>query len=405
MKWKRGKISFKNKKSNLDNLNEDIQPPVNIYGDIQPTLAIENNNINNFQVRYASIRSTRSKNEENEKKNYQLEPKLSFNDNDQTNVSLKSFSNDNAARKIENIVESNKSNESDESDESDESIQSETSDQTDKSKEYDVKNIETNSNKHDISINISYVLEREPVALSSIQSVKNVRFDLRDNNSITLDTTETSSDSESEDNSNELSDWLDAIKSMQKNKKLCDYVLSRPKESFTSLSDLKIYLFKSPANSDLEKAWVIYLWVTQNIEFDIENYVNGSLGNQNSNTVFKTGYSISTGYSNLSKDLLDYFSIKSVIIEGYSKANAFEYEIGKKFSKVNHDWIAIFIDSKWAFVESTWGAGAFNPITLNYIRKFDPHCFLIPPSIFIHQNFPLKNEYQFLDELIKLNEF
>ena len=373
IKWKRGVISFKIKR-------------VERRFFTQTSAKSHSMDSNGLQVIQESIESNKRALNNNGIKKYFLDETVSINDeNKATNTkTVDSLEDDASLNDNNNTMESIKSNHI---------------------------NDGTKNEIHENEINVSKnvpVKEQE-----QLESSLNASFIKKANNSVKFDLhteSSNSNDSESESDfdehsSNELRNWKNSVKSLQNSKKLNDYVLARKRESFNTLSELKIYLFNSPANSDLEKAWSVFLWICNNIQYDIEGYVNGGMGNQNSNTVFKTGLSISTGFANLSKELFDYFTIKSVIIEGYSKSNVFEYEIGKKFNKVNHDWNAIFIDGKWGIIECTWGSGSFNPITLNYVQQFEPHYFLIPPEYCIYQNFPVKSENQFLNEKLNLDDF
>ena len=152
--------------------------------------------------------------------------------------------------------------------------------------------------------------------------------------------------------SQELTDWLTLVETLQNKTDLRDYVLSRNRQSFRSLDELKEFLKKSPTETQVEKAWAAYLFICHNIDYNIKGFLSGNFGSVEPSDVFKTGLSVCSGYARLLKDLLDFFEIENVTINGYAKG--YGYEIGKKFADTNHEWNAVYIDDKWQFIESTW---------------------------------------------------
>ena len=203
--------------------------------------------------------------------------------------------------------------------------------------------------------------------------------------------------------SKEMNDWKNLIESLLKKDNLKTYILSRKRQSFASLDELKSFLLKSPAKSDIEKAWCVYLWITHNIDYNFNGYLNGNYGNQDINSVFKTGLSVCSGYGKLSEELFGCFNIKSMIIGGYAKG--YGYKIGEKLTKVNHDWNAVFINNKWNLIESTWGAGFCDSKSVKYVRSFEPYYFFTPAEVFIYQHLPENSAHQFLKNPLSLNDF
>ena len=117
-----------------------------------------------------------------------------------------------------------------------------------------------------------------------------------------------------------LSSWYKLIETLESKTNIKDYVLSKKRKSFKSLNDLKAFLLKSPAETEIEKAWTVYLWMTHNIDYNFDGYLNGSYGGVGSYTdsVLKTGLAVCSGYAMLSKNLLDIFNIENITIAGYS---------------------------------------------------------------------------------------
>lgn len=187
------------------------------------------------------------------------------------------------------------------------------------------------------------------------------------------------------------------------NDHLRNYVLSKDRSCFNSFSELEAFIGRSPVTNDIEKVWTLFLWITHNIDYDMEIYRSGARSNQDANSVFRTGKSVCAGYSNLFHHLAEkVFRLKCITISGYAKG--YGYKIGEKFTRIDHDWIAVFIDNKWQFIEATWGAG-YGDDKKNFIREFQPYYFFTPPEIFIYQHYPQKDEYLFLKRKVSLEEF
>jgi transglutaminase/protease-like cytokinesis protein 3 len=150
----------------------------------------------------------------------------------------------------------------------------------------------------------------------------------------------------------DLSNWLKLIETLQSKTNIKDYILSRKRESFDNLDELKTFLLKSPAKTEVEKAWAVYLWMTHNIDYDFTGYITKHFRSEQPEPVFKSGLCTCTGYANLSQILFDAFNIKSVNIRGYCKG--YGYRTGDKFKDTNHSYNAVFIENKWQFYESCW---------------------------------------------------
>jgi hypothetical protein len=65
-----------------------------------------------------------------------------------------------------------------------------------------------------------------------------------------------------------LSPWLNSLNSLLSTNELVSYALSKSRDDFETFNELKNFLTKSPARNTMETAWVIYLWVCHNIDYD-----------------------------------------------------------------------------------------------------------------------------------------
>lgn len=156
----------------------------------------------------------------------------------------------------------------------------------------------------------------------------------------------------------QIEEWKSLIESLMSNHELISYAKAKPRKQFKELREVGEYLSKcSSAKSLVEKAWLVYVWVTDNIDYDFEGYRTGNVPNCSSQSVLETGYSVCEGYSNIFQDLCAHLNVECFKFSGYSKG--FSYRIGSKMTETNHAWNAIPCgkDGKLRFIDSTWGSG------------------------------------------------
>jgi len=175
-----------------------------------------------------------------------------------------------------------------------------------------------------------------------------------------------------------------------------------PESSEQSIQDLAEYLGKN-CHNDIEKARVLYRWITDNIYYDTEFDRGNLTGFASPDSVLHRRSAVCGGYAGLYKSLSDVMGLKVVEIDGYAKGS--HYTTGDSFSgPYNHSWIAVRIDSGWQLIDPTWGSGYINE-TGEYVHQFNDYYFLVPPEELIYSHFPDKPEWQLLDSTVTLREF
>ena len=83
---------------------------------------------------------------------------------------------------------------------------------------------------------------------------------------------------------------------------------------------------KKLADSDIKKAYVAFLWMHFNIEYNVEGYFSKNYGDSSPEGVFKSKKAVCEGYSGLYKMILEGLKIECIKISGYSKG--YGYKIG-----------------------------------------------------------------------------
>ena len=187
------------------------------------------------------------------------------------------------------------------------------------------------------------------------------------------------------------------IKSLLKqiNYKKIDKILEEaPLMTETTLDKLiKYFKKKSKKLLEVEKSWLIYKFISTNIEYDFSG-VNDKNYDISEEATFNRGKTICSGYSNLFKKIGENLDLIVEIIGGYSKG--FNFEITDKFEESeSHAWNAVKINEDWYFIETTWGAG-YSEDHKNFIKRFTPYYFFTPPIQFVRGHFPNETKWQLL---------
>ena len=180
------------------------------------------------------------------------------------------------------------------------------------------------------------------------------------------------------------------------------HALNAPASAKASVESLAAYLTK-PAKNDREKARAIFRWIAGNIDYNMEAFFKGGGGAAGAEEVLKSGKSVCYGYSDLFLSLAREAGLEAARISGYGKG--YGYQPGKDFSgSYNHAWNGVKINGSWYLIDSTWGAGYVSR-ERKYVREFDDHFFMTPPSQFIYDHFPEEDRWQLLDEPVSKLKF
>ena len=174
--------------------------------------------------------------------------------------------------------------------------------------------------------------------------------------------------------------------------KLDEWALNVPQSSLTSIKDLVTYLLQ-PCQNDMEKARVIYRWITANITYDEETGKRIDAGiytgnpDQNAVAVFARRNAVCEGYSRLFKQMCDDAGLQSAYITGWGKVD-YAY-LSAAYYKKNHAWNAVQIDDAWHLIDSTWAAGDVDAFVMDF-------WFLTPPEQFVYTHCPDDAKWQLL---------
>lgn len=181
------------------------------------------------------------------------------------------------------------------------------------------------------------------------------------------------------------------------------------------------YSVVDTTQNQTQQAKDVYNWLTNNIVYDIKQYVWGTK-DHTPEQVLKHKRAVCYGFSGLFHEMCKVLDIESYIIYGYSKG--FGYVKGNPFIKSNHSWNIIHPDSSWIIVDATWGSGGlyYEYKFFTWFKRFilgkeslktkirfqkEPtdSFYNIKPEAIIKTHFPIDSKWQLLDYPITYESF
>ena len=185
------------------------------------------------------------------------------------------------------------------------------------------------------------------------------------------------------------------------------YARNAPK-NVQSVDELVSY-FSSIEAKPIEKARMIYVWLTDNISYDDKAYNLKNIGDNSSSTVFKTKKAVCAGFANLYTDLGEKLGLEIETISGVAKGYEFEENVSDDLEEsINHAWNAIRIDGEWRVFDATWGEGygmSNKKGKLESTKKFDETWFNVNPVNALFTHFPEDMNKQYINNPIRFESF
>lgn len=183
-----------------------------------------------------------------------------------------------------------------------------------------------------------------------------------------------------------------------------DAKVSKYPKSFASTDKFAAQVVSDFTRED-EKARAIFTWIATNVKYDYAAYgVNErpvaysyrteeeKLEKQKkfkddlATKTLKSKKAVCQGYSTLYQNVAQKSGLEAEIVTGTSKSHP--AHIGKAPGASDHAWNVVKIDSKWKFVDSTWGAGVVTGEKPVFTFKFNDGYFFPDPDIFFLNHFP-----------------
>ncbi len=164
---------------------------------------------------------------------------------------------------------------------------------------------------------------------------------------------------------------------------------STPAWAERTLESLVGYLLQ-PAHNDEEKAYLIFCWIAEHIDYDTESLRTGVITDTSAEAVLARRKTVCDGYANLYCALAARAGLTAAKISGYARGLV----LGNSPLGNTHSWNAVLLDGRWQLLDVTWGAGHVE--AMQFVREFDAFYFLTPPEQFIYSHIPDDSRWQLL---------
>ncbi|CAF3457184.1 unnamed protein product [Rotaria socialis] len=166
---------------------------------------------------------------------------------------------------------------------------------------------------------------------------------------------------------------------------------------------VKLILELSSGKSLIDRAWIVFYWVSQNIEYDIQAFFSGNIRHQTADDIFTNRKGVCDAFGTIFKTLCTGVQLECEKISGYAKGYGFRAG-QSKFSSTNHAWNAVHLYGRWYLVDSTWGEGHLDSNN-HGVKELKTFYFLVRPEQMIYRHFPENTKWQLLRSPISMNDF
>ena len=183
-----------------------------------------------------------------------------------------------------------------------------------------------------------------------------------------------------------------------------EHARQAPSSVTKEVEKLTQYLVK-PAKNDTEKVRSFYVWIAENISYDVKAFVHYRPSRYQPvapDEVLKQRKAVCQGYADLFQEMCRLVNIPSRIVPGYSKG--FGYQGNETFDHADHAWNAVRVDGQWHLLDVTWASGGIND-QLKFVKNYQDRFFLTDPSVFIQDHMPLDPMWQLLGCPVSMSAF
>lgn len=170
-------------------------------------------------------------------------------------------------------------------------------------------------------------------------------------------------------------------------------------DSLTKTTDLIASYITSNFATDKDKSRAIFIWVSSNIQYDVDNMFAINFYEKKEDKIsksLKTRKGICENYAALFTDICLKSGLKSIVVEGYTKQKGIT-------DYIPHAWSAALIDSSWFLFDPTWGSGYVNGG--KFFKKINNEYYKASPTSLIKSHIPFDYLWQFLNYPVTNQEF
>lgn len=184
-----------------------------------------------------------------------------------------------------------------------------------------------------------------------------------------------------------------------------DSIMRNYTEKIKSADELYkvVYFIRQTFQIDSLRLRASFIWITENINYDIEGYQKEDPRSSMLDYVIKNKKAVCGGYAGLLKFFCDAFNIESTVIFGTARATKRDVNINQLRLRTNHTWNAVKINNSWRLIDPTWATGSIDESDENnirYFKDFKEEYYFTPPEKMIFNHFPDQYQHQFLSKAI-----
>ncbi|XP_036406882.1 kyphoscoliosis peptidase-like [Megalops cyprinoides] len=159
------------------------------------------------------------------------------------------------------------------------------------------------------------------------------------------------------------------------------------------------------ATSELERLRAIWVWLCNNIEYDVSGYLGQSEKLCTPEQVVEAGRGVCCGYSSLCLQMCREMGIECQEVSGHSKGIGYRQGQSYQNTKSNHMWNTVKLEGQWYLLDACWGAGRVDINNQTFIKRYDDFYFLADPEDFIDSHYPDEQQWQLLESPVTLEDF
>lgn len=167
--------------------------------------------------------------------------------------------------------------------------------------------------------------------------------------------------------------------------------------------DQIIEKINNQAETDVQKLCIAALWISENIEFDINQFDIGA-EIPDYKTVFFERKGVCGAYTSIFAEFCNRFNIVNEIIEGYAPEYGSENE---KYTETNHVWNVVKLQGYWYHCDLqgfTGGIKKINSSRFEFIKWKNYKSFLTRDIEFLLNHIPADPMWQLSDNPLKIQE-
>jgi transglutaminase/protease-like cytokinesis protein 3 len=196
-----------------------------------------------------------------------------------------------------------------------------------------------------------------------------------------------------------MTDCLSAQKTVVNEYAAIDKIVLQIPDSISHSTEGIARFIRANHTTDKEKLRAIFTWITNNIQYDVDNMFAINFYEQEQEKIehaLQNRKGICSNFAALFHVLCTKSGIQSYVITGYTKQNGFA-------DYIPHAWCAAPVGNNWYMFDPTWGSGYI--AGGKFYHKMNNAYFMVPPELLIKSHMPFDFMWQFLNYPVSNQEF